>query len=688
MLHPPTMLRKTSDRLSPVFDLSALALSDLVRLSAALRVPPEVASMEQAATFVVRYLHDNLLDKHTGDRSCALVRCYKTHPFAKLEPDAQAFAERMLGPEDDRETLRCLTLLATAGAEQAWNDRRASVGHRAIPLPSAEALTRLPMVNELVVQLGIDVEGLLRPRGLLVDATHRSFNVFHVPDALDSAYVPDQETFVVPYGIRSVVGFGGVLPDGELFAVILFSRTPITRETAEQFRTVTGSVGLALLPFTGAVFDGMPATESPGENDLTAWRATALDQLLQVREVAILEQSLRIEQTLADLEDRAAELTRSRAVLAQSEARKAAILSASLDAIVTVDADGLIVEFNPAAERVFGYPASVAVGAPMAELVVPPRLREAHHAGFGRHLATGESHILGQRIEIDALRADGTEFPVELAISRIDVGGPPMFTAHVRDLTSARRAEAELRELADTLQAGLLPPRPPRIPGVDVATYYRAGGRGMRVGGDFYDVFRLGGDEWGVIIGDVCGKGAKAASVTALVRYTARAAAAHSGEPADVMHEINAALADGPDADDRYCSAVFTRLRVAPGRVDVQSCSGGHPAPLILRASGEVEAAGTTGGQLVGLFEEYESTCDEYVLGAGDVLVLYTDGVTEARDAGGDLFGQERLAGLLARNAGASAYEVVATVTGALQEWTDEPGDDIAIVALQPLPPA
>jgi serine phosphatase RsbU (regulator of sigma subunit) len=259
-----------------------------------------------------------------------------------------------------------------------------------------------------------------------------------------------------------------------------------------------------------------------------------------------------------------------------------------------------------------------------------------------------------------------------------------MFTAHIRDLTNARRTEAELRELADTLQAGLLPPRPPVVPGVEVATHYRAGGSGLRVGGDFYDVFRLGADEWGVIIGDVCGKGAKAASVTALVRHTARAAAAHSSEPAGVMHEINAALADGPDADDRYCSAVFARLSVGAGRVDVSSCSGGHPSPLVVRRNGAVDAVSPDGGQLVGLFEEYESSCDQFALEAGDVLVLYTDGVTEARDEAGDLFGQDRLAALLARTAGSSAREVVDAVTGALREWTETPGDDVAVVALRP----
>ena len=662
-----------------MFDVGALGLSDLVRLSAALRLPPSVETMEQAAGYVVRYLYDNLLDKDTGERSCALVRCYKTHPYGALEPGVRAFADGLLDGTEDTATLRCLTLLATAGAEDDWNDRRRSVGHQAIPLASPEAVERMPMVHALLHQLGVDVGGLASVSG----REPRSYDVFYVPDAVGSPLVPAQDDFVAPYGIRSVVGFGGALPDGEVFAVVLFARTRISRDTAEQFRTVTGSVSLALLPYVRRVFDSSPPGDPPP--GLAAWRAEALDQLLHVREVAILEQSLRIEQALADVEDRATELARSRSVLVQSEARKAAILSAALDAIVTVGADGRVVEFNAAAERMFGYAAADALGARMASLLVPPRLRSSHEAGFQRHLETGESRILGQRVEIDALRADGTEFPVELAVTRIEVAGPPMFTAHIRDLTDARRTEAELRELADTLQAGLLPPRPPRVPGVEVATHYRAGGRGLRVGGDFYDVFRLGEDEWGVIIGDVCGKGAKAASLTALVRHTARAAAAHSPYPTDVMHEINTALAEGPEADDRYCSAVYARLVVRPGRVEVQSCSGGHPVPFVVRSSGEVETVTADGGQLIGLFEEYESSCEEFTLGAGDVLLLYTDGVTEARDAAGDLFGHERLARLLARVPGLSAHEVVETVTRALGEWTDSPGDDIAMIALRPL---
>ena len=664
-----------------MFDVGTLGLSDLVRLTAAVRTPPPVEAMEEAAAFVVRFLYDNLVDKATGERSCVLVRCYKTHRYDLLPPALKAFADDLgAGPAD-----RCLALLATAGAEESWNDRRRSAAHQAIPLPSAEAVARVPMVRELVTQFGLDVDRLVAPGSLPVDPEPRTYDVFHVPEALDSPFVPAQDDFVVPYGVRSVVGFGGLLPDGELFAVLLFSRTPVPRDTAERLRPVTGSVALALLPYSRRVFvDSPPAEVSP--EALATWRATALEQLLQVRESTILEQSLRIEQAVTDLEDRAAELARSRVVLSESEARKAAILAAALDAIVTIGADGRIVEFNAAAETMFGYPAHEAVGRSMAELIVPPELRAQHYAGMARHLSTGEARILGQRVEITALRADGSQIPVELTVTRIDVAGPPMFTAHVRDITETRRAQAELRELADTLQAGLLPPRPPRIPGVEVESFYRAGGSGVRVGGDFYDVFRLGADEWGVIIGDVCGKGAKAASVTSLARHTARAAAAHSSDPADVMREMNAALLE-QEADDRYCSAVFARLTLRDGEMHVQSCCGGHPSPLLIRTDGVVEAVAPWGGQLIGLFEDYESSCDEYTLRGNDVLLLYTDGVTEARDAAGELFGQDRLAALAGEHAGHTAKELVAGIRRALQAWTDQPGDDIAIVALRPYVP-
>jgi PAS domain S-box-containing protein len=137
-----------------------------------------------------------------------------------------------------------------------------------------------------------------------------------------------------------------------------------------------------------------------------------------------------------DLADRA---------LRSSEATGRAILAAALDCVVTMDQHGHVLEWNPAAERTFGYDRDEVLGRDMADLIVPPRLRDQHRRGLARYLATGKASVLDRRIEITATRRDGHEFPVELAITRIAVKGPPVFTGHIRDITVRRHQDAELR---------------------------------------------------------------------------------------------------------------------------------------------------------------------------------------------------------------------------------------------------
>jgi PAS domain S-box-containing protein len=128
-----------------------------------------------------------------------------------------------------------------------------------------------------------------------------------------------------------------------------------------------------------------------------------------------------------------------------SELRYRATLQAALDCVVTMDHTGRVVEFNPAAERTFGHTGEEAVGREMAELIVPPELREQHRRGLARYLAGGTPRVLDRRIEIEAMRADGSRFPVELTITRVGIPGPPVFTAYLRDISERRRAEAELK---------------------------------------------------------------------------------------------------------------------------------------------------------------------------------------------------------------------------------------------------
>ena len=239
-------------------DLRSFGLTEMLRCSVALRSAADGAtSMEDAAQRICRYLYAEFGAMSTaagaaeriGGGDCALVRLYKTHPYAQLEPSLRRFADKALGATKAGPGLRCLTLLATAGDEPAWNDRNTSRGHRAIPLPTPAIVEQAPMVAQLVRQFGLDLADVVSPSPEFVrEMAGRSYGVFHVDDAVGSPFIPAQD-FVERYGIRSVVGFGGALRSGDIFATIMFSRVEISAEVAERFRTIALDVKAALFKF-------------------------------------------------------------------------------------------------------------------------------------------------------------------------------------------------------------------------------------------------------------------------------------------------------------------------------------------------------------------------------------------------------------------------------------------------------
>jgi PAS domain S-box-containing protein len=173
--------------------------------------------------------------------------------------------------------------------------------------------------------------------------------------------------------------------------------------------------------------------------------ATELDQRVAQRTAELAVANEELKEELAErrlMEERLGEEERE---LKRSEVRKAAIVDSALDCIVTIDHEGCISEFNPAAEHTFGYRRDEVLGKHLADIIIPPSLREKHRQGFARYLATGEARVLGKRVEMTAVRADGSEFPVEVAITRIPLEGPPSFTGYLRDITEHKRARQELR---------------------------------------------------------------------------------------------------------------------------------------------------------------------------------------------------------------------------------------------------
>lgn len=221
-------------------DLRGFSLADLMQLSPKLRRAGDGAtSMEEAGTRIVRTLRDGFLDEEGGPQ-LELVRLYRTTRPQDLDDDLLAFASAD-GPLDPNTPV--MTLLASAGSEEAWNDRKRSEGHRAIPLRSQRAEELSPMISRLFEQFGAEplLTGDVRPL-----EKRSNFDVFHVGDPLESPFVPAKD-FVRDYGIRSVVGFGAFLPPADMFAAILFSNVPIAADTATMFPALALSVKIALL---------------------------------------------------------------------------------------------------------------------------------------------------------------------------------------------------------------------------------------------------------------------------------------------------------------------------------------------------------------------------------------------------------------------------------------------------------
>jgi sigma-B regulation protein RsbU (phosphoserine phosphatase) len=392
--------------------------------------------------------------------------------------------------------------------------------------------------------------------------------------------------------------------------------------------------------------------------------------------------------------------------LAATEELSASIVSAALECIITMGHDGRVIDFNPAAQEVFGYRREDAVGQPLSELIIPPEYRELHRAALARFIATEEPTILNRRLELTGMRADGSTFPVELTVTRVGTRRPPRFAGFLRDITQRKASERELnrllggehaarvraeaaelraRQVSEALQRSLLPPHLPAIPGMELSAAYRAGTADSVVGGDFYDVLGLGEGRWGIAIGDVAGKGPEAASITGLARYTLRTAAAQHAGPADVLRALNEALLR-EGADHRLCTAVFGILSSAGPHPTLRLAIGGHPSPLLLRADGTVETVGAP-GTLLGATPSPVFHDQDIALAAGDALLLYTDGVTEARTADGR-FGLERLKAVLAGCAGLGAAQLADRVERTVGELGDPTagGDDVALLVLRAAP--
>ena len=305
-----------------------------------------------------------------------------------------------------------------------------------------------------------------------------------------------------------------------------------------------------------------------------------------------------------------------------------------------------------------------------------------------------------REIAVEIVRADGGRLPALVnSVVTSDEEGRPAFVrtavfdaterrAYERELLAARRraeaSEARARLLAHTLQQSLLPPALPEVPGLDMAAAYRPAGAGDEIGGDFYDVFETRGGDWIAVVGDVRGKGAEAAVVTALARYALRATAIRDVQPAKVLEALNEVLLR--EQGDSFCTLAYARLRSDPGRsCHVTVACGGHPPPIRVAPSGPLLALGRP-GTLLGLLDTVKIVDVEATLTPGEALVFFTDGVTEAR-CDGEFFGEARLATALDAVRGEDAGTIARGLVDQVVAFQGgNPRDDIAVVVVKVRP--
>jgi len=355
--------------------------------------------------------------------------------------------------------------------------------------------------------------------------------------------------------------------------------------------------------------------------------------------------------------------------------------------------DGTIVKVNATFERWTGHARADLVGQRTFASLLSAGGRIFHETHYAPLL---RMQGRAREIAMDVVCVDGTRLPVlvNAVVKEEPSGQPALVRTALFDATERRKYELELVEarrraeesearaqlLTATLQQSLVPPSAPEIPGLDVVAAYRPAGTGIELGGDFSDVFPMPGRSWGIVIGDVRGKGVEAATVATLARHTLRAAAMRTSQPRIALRTLHQTLES--EGAERFCTAAFARIRSwHEGTYRFVVASGGHPLPLRATADGDVVPLGVH-GSLLGVLDRPAFTDTVVELHPGDVVVFYTDGVPEGR-RGREFYGDERLVEQLRtlRPRGAAAVadgivEDVVSFQGGI------PRDDIALVVI------
>ncbi len=379
--------------------------------------------------------------------------------------------------------------------------------------------------------------------------------------------------------------------------------------------------------------------------------------------------------------------------LIESEKRTRLIIECSLSAIVIMDSYGIITDWNPQAEKMFGWSRNEAIDQRLQDLIIPPRFRKAHRQGLQHFLQTGIAPLLNKVTEQVAIRRDGSEFPVELSISPLKLGNTYIFSGFIHDITTRKATEAKVRQaqinlaiaqseikIAQRIQASLSPSAPIKSEHFEVAGFCLPADQ---VGGDYFDYFFRNEDQLDMIIADVSGHSIGPALFMVETRSAIRTQANGLGTPAETLTILNNFLFEDLDKADYFITLFYLQYDITKNQLSF--ANAGHPPPLLLSPFQDKCRQLDAEGLILGInkkviFEEKTTT-----LSKGDLILLYTDGLTEAENADGEFFGIERVSDLLIQHSQQAPQKIIDALLEQLKQFrqSESFNDDITLMVFK-----
>ena len=379
--------------------------------------------------------------------------------------------------------------------------------------------------------------------------------------------------------------------------------------------------------------------------------------------------------------------------LIESEQRTRLVIEHSLSAIILMDANGIITDWNPCAEKIFGWTRQEALGQALCELIIPPHCCSEHRQNLQLFLATGTAPLIGRLTEQTALQRDGTEISVELSLTPLTVAGHYIFSCFINDITARKKAEQQIRQaqielaisqreikIAQQIQAILLPSAPLQCEALQIAGVCLPADK---VGGDYFDYFFRDKDHLDMVMADVSGHSIGPALFMMETRSAIHTQANLSRTPAATLTQLNDFLFADLNNADFFITLCYLQYDLRNRQLNF--ANAGHPPPLLLRAGHSKCCQLDAEGLILGVRQQVWFEEKAVFLQTGDIVLIYTDGLTEAENSQGQFYGQMRLPAILAGQAKGSPQQVIDAVLADLKAFCgrDSFNDDITLMVFK-----